>query len=232
MHAYVYAHAHTDTHKHTHTHLTLSVKSVQSLSCVWLFVTPWTACSMPGFPSINNSNSCPMSWWCHPTILSSVIPFSSCLFPASGSLPMSQLFASGGQSIGTSASVSVLLINIQDWFPLGLAGLISLQSKWLSSLFQHHSSNITPSPVNSFNPTHAIFWGFPCGLVVKNLPAVKEVEFDPWVDNILWRRIWLPISVFLPGKSLRQRSLSGNSPWGVHKTGHDLATKQKQQQTF
>ena len=77
------------------------------------------------------SNSCLSSRWCHPTISSSVVPFSSCLqsFPASGSFPMSQFFASGGQSIGTSALASVLPMNIQDWFPLGLTGLISLQSK-------------------------------------------------------------------------------------------------------
>ena len=67
------------------------------------------------------SNSCPLSWWCHPTISSSVIPFSSYLqsFQASGSFPMSQLFASGGQSVGVSASTSVLSVNTQDWFPLG-----------------------------------------------------------------------------------------------------------------
>ena len=72
------------------------------------------------------SNSCPLSRWCHPTISSSVIPFSSCLqsFPALGSFPRSQLFASGGPSIGVSASASVLPMNIQDWFPLGLTGLI------------------------------------------------------------------------------------------------------------
>ena len=68
------------------------------------------------------SNSCPSSLWCHPTISSSVVPFSSCLqsFPASGSFPMSQFFISGGQRIGVSASVSVLAMNIQDWFPSGL----------------------------------------------------------------------------------------------------------------
>ena len=88
------------------------------------------------------SNSCPSSWWCHPTTSSSVGPFSSCLqsFPASGSFPMSQFFASGGQSIGVSASASVLPINAQDWFPLEWMGRISLQSKGLSRLFQHHSS--------------------------------------------------------------------------------------------
>ena len=75
------------------------------------------------------SNSCPLSQWCHPAISSSVIPFSSCLqsFPASGSFQMSQLFASGGQSTGVSASASVLSMNIQDRFPLGLTGWISSQ---------------------------------------------------------------------------------------------------------
>ena len=74
------------------------------------------------------SNSCPLSWWCHPTISSSVVPSSPCpqSFPASGSLPVSRLFTSGGRSIGTSASVSVLPVNIQDWFPLWLTGLILL----------------------------------------------------------------------------------------------------------
>ena len=81
------------------------------------------------------SNWCPSSRWCHPTISSFVVPFSSCLqsFPASGSFPMSQLFALGGQSIGASASASVLPMNIQDWFPLWLTGLISWLSKGLSS---------------------------------------------------------------------------------------------------
>ena len=85
------------------------------------------------------TNSCPLSQWSHPTISSSVIPFSSCLqsFPASGSFQMSQLFAWGGQSIGVSASASVLPMNIQDWFPLGLTGLISLLSKGLSRVFSN-----------------------------------------------------------------------------------------------
>ena len=89
------------------------------------------------------SNSCPSCQWCHTTISSTVIPFSSCLqyFPASGSFPMSQFFASGGQSIGASASISVLPMNIQDWFPLELSGLLSLLSKGLSkSLLQCYSS--------------------------------------------------------------------------------------------
>ena len=82
------------------------------------------------------SNSCPLSWWCHPASSSSVIPF-SCpqLFPASGSFQMSQYFASCGQNIGVSASTSVLLMNIQDWFPLGWTGWVSLQFKGLSRVF-------------------------------------------------------------------------------------------------
>ena len=85
------------------------------------------------------SNSCPLSRWCHPTISSSVVPFSSCLqsFPASGSFQMSQLFTSGGQRIGASASASVLPMNIQGCFPLGLTGWISLQSKVLSRFFSN-----------------------------------------------------------------------------------------------
>ena len=93
-------------------------------------------CSTPGFPPLSFpricSNSCPLSHrLSHPTISFSVIPFSSCLqsFPASGSFPMSQLFASGGQNIAASASASVLLMNIQEWFPLQLTGLISMVSK-------------------------------------------------------------------------------------------------------
>ena len=85
------------------------------------------------------SNSCPSSWWCHPTISSSLVPFSSCpqSLPASGSFPMTQLFARGGQSIAVSASASVLPMNTQDWSPLGWTGWISLQSKGLSRVFSN-----------------------------------------------------------------------------------------------
>ena len=85
------------------------------------------------------SNSCPLSQWCHPTISSSTVSFSSCpqSFPASGSFQMSQLFASGGQSIGVSASTSVLPVNTQDWYPLGWTDWISLQSKGLSRVFSN-----------------------------------------------------------------------------------------------
>ena len=118
------------------------ISLVQLLSYVQIFATPWTIPHQASL-SITNSGACsnshPSSRWCHPTISSSVIPFSSCLqsFPASGSFPRSQFFASGGQSIGVSASASILPMNIQDWFPLGLIGLISLQSKGLSRVFSN-----------------------------------------------------------------------------------------------
>ena len=94
-------------------------------------------CSSPT-PGVH-PNSCPLSWWCHPTISSSVIPFSSFpqSFPASRSFQMSQLFASGGQSIGVSVSTSVLPVKTQDWSPLGWTGWISLQSKGLSRVFSN-----------------------------------------------------------------------------------------------
>ena len=94
-------------------------------------------------------NSCLLSWWCHPAISSSVVPFSSCpqSFPASGPFPMSQLLTSDGQSIGVSASTSVLPMNNQDWSPLGWTGWISLQSKGLSGVF----SNTTVQK-------HQLFW--------------------------------------------------------------------------
>ena len=115
-------------------HLLLSY-SVMSIS-----VTPWTIqhvrlpCLSPAPRAC--SNSCPLSWWCHPTISSSVFPF-SCLqsLPALGSFPVSQFFTSGGPIIGASASASVLPVNIQDWFPWGWTGLISLLSKGLSRVF-------------------------------------------------------------------------------------------------
>ena len=137
--------------------LSIMLISVQSLRRVRLFATPWTTACQASL-SITTPrvypNSYPLSWWCHPIVSSSVIPFFSCLqsFPASGSFQTSQFFASfqfssvtqlcptlasGSQSIGVSASASVLPINIQDWFPLGLTGWIFLQSKGLSRVFSN-----------------------------------------------------------------------------------------------
>ena len=123
--------------------------SVQSLSHVRLFATPWTATHQASLsiptPRVY-TNSCPLNWWCHPTISSSVIPFSSCpqSFPASGSFQMSQPFASGGQGIGVLASTSVLPLNIQYWSPLdGLVG---------SSHSPRESQESSPTPqIKSIN---------------------------------------------------------------------------------
>ena len=138
--------------------LLLFLLVVQSLSCVWLFVIPWTAAHQVGllFPSLCPrvcSNSCPSGWWCHPTISSSVTLLSSCpqSLPASGLFPVSLLLTSGGQSIGASASASVLPMNIQGWLLLGITGWISLQSKGLSrvcsntTVWKHQFFSIQPS---------------------------------------------------------------------------------------
>ena len=117
----------------------------------------------PPYPSPTSRlypNPCPLSWWCHPTISSSVVPFSSCLqsFPTSGSFQKSQLFASGGQSIEVSASTSVLPMNTQDWSPLGWTGWISLQSKGLSRAF----SNSTVQKHQFFCYRLLFYLFFPC----------------------------------------------------------------------
>ena len=120
----------------------LQFSSVQSLSRVWLFATPWTTARQASL-SITNSQRplklIPSSRWCHPAISSSVVPFSSCPqpLPASGSFPVSQLFTSGGQSTGVAALTSVLPMNTQDWSPLGWTRWISLQSKGLSRVFSN-----------------------------------------------------------------------------------------------
>ena len=112
-----------------------NLSSIQSLSCFWLFVTHGLQHSKIPCPSPTPgaySNSCPLGRWCHPTISSSVVPFYSRLqyFPASESFPMSQYFPSGGQSIGVSASASVLRMNTRDWFPLGLYDTL----EWVSNV--------------------------------------------------------------------------------------------------
>ena len=115
-------------------------KTVAAFICVQLFATAWTAARQASLSNLGvgtprvHPNPCPFSRWCHPAISSSVILFSTCpqSFPASGCFQMSQLFTWGGQSIGVSASTSVLPMNTQDWSPLGCTGWISLQSKRLS----------------------------------------------------------------------------------------------------
>ena len=139
--------------------LTNRLSSVQLLSRVRLFVTPWTATPHPPCPSPTPgvcSNSYPLGLWCHPTISSSVIPFFSLLqsFTATESYQMSHFFASGGQSIGVSASELVLPMNAQDWFPLGWTGWISLLSRRPSRVF----SNSTIQKHQFFSAQLGSYW--------------------------------------------------------------------------
>ena len=138
------------------------------------------------------SNSCPLSQWCHPTISTSVVPFSSRLqsFPALGSFPTSQLFTSGGQSIGVSASTSVLPMNIQDWFPLGLTGLIFVQSKGLSRVFY-----------NTTVQKHSAF--FMIQLSHPNMTPGKTIALTRWtfvgkVISLLFNMLSRVVIAFLP----------------------------------
>ena len=150
------------------------------------------------------SHLCPLSWWCHPTISSSVVPFSSCLqrFPASGCFPVSHFFTSGGPSIGVLASTSVLPMNTQGWFPLRLTGLISLLSKGLSRVFssitvgKHQFFSALPSLLSSSHiclymttgKTIALtIWTF-VGKVMSllfNALCKFVTAFLPWSNHIL-----------------------------------------------
>jgi len=148
----------------------------------------------PPCPSLTpriHPNPCPSSQWCHPAISSSVIPFSSCpqSFPASGSFPMSQLFASGGQSIGVSASASVLPMNTQDWSPLGWTSWISLQSKELSRVFSNttvlNSYCSSNSGYSRLSFLHVIPPSLSCFLPKKTFPFTNfflsfEKLFTPY----------------------------------------------------
>ena len=163
------------------------------LNCVRLFVTPWTAARQASLSfTISQrvcSDSCPLSWWCHPTISSSVIPF-SCLqsFPASGSFQMSQFCASGGLSTGASASV--LPVNIKGWFPLGLTGLISLLSKGLRIF------SITTIWKHQFFCTQPSLWSN--SHIHTRLLEKPSCQKKIWLDRpLLAYSLWS--SVFLPG---------------------------------
>ena len=143
------------------------------------------------------SNPCPLSLWCHPTISSSVIPFSSCLqsFPASGSFPMSQFFTLGGQNIGVSASPSVLPMNNQDWFPLGLTGLISLLSNGLSRVFSNSTVQkhqfFSTQPSLRYN-SHIHIW------LLKKTIAFTIQTFVGKVTSLLFNMLSRFVIAFLP----------------------------------
>ena len=153
------------------------------------------------------SNSCPLTQRCQPTILSSIIPFSSCLqsFPASGSFLISRLLASGGQTVGASASASDLLVNIQDWFPLGLTGLMSLQSKGLKSLLQHHSSK---APIVRHSAFFLVQLSHPY-MTTGKTTALTRRAFVGKVMSLLFKMLSRLVIAFLP----RSKSLLISWKW-------------------
>ena len=142
------------------------------------------------------SNSCPLSRWFHPAISSSVVPVSSCpqSFPASGSFPVSQLFTWGGQSIGVSASTSILPMNTQGWSPLGWTGWISLQSKGFSSLLQHHSSKASILWRSAF---FTVQLSHPCMTTGKTI-ALTRWTFVGKVMSLLFNMLSRLVITFLP----------------------------------
>ena len=156
------------------------------------------------------SNSCPLCRWCHLTISSSVIPFSSSLqsFPASGSFPMSQFFASGGHSIGVSASAAVLPMNIQAWFPLGMTGLqsviqgttrvVQLWSKGLSSLIQHHS--LKPSVL--WHSAFIMVWLSHPYMTTRKIISLTIYTFVNKVMSLFFSTLSRFVMGFLPGASI------------------------------
>ena len=158
-----------------------------SLRLLWLQHTrPPCPSPTPGV----YSKACPSSQWCHPTISSSVIPFSSCLqsFPASGSFPVSQFFASDDQSIEVSASASVLPMNIQDWFPLGWTGWISMWSKGLSRVF--HNTTISKA---------LILWRSAFFIVQLSHPYMTtgKTESSTHLFKLTFKSKWLILYNFL-----------------------------------
>ena len=145
------------------------------------------------------SNSCPLRWWCHPTISPSVVPFSSCLqsFPASGSLQVSQFFTSDGQSTGVSASASVFPMNIQGWFPLELTGLISLQSKWLSRVF----SKFTKATIRWHSAFCMVQLSHPY-VTIEKIIALTRWTFVGKVMSLLFNMLSRLVRTYFQGASI------------------------------
>ena len=161
----------------------IQFSSVQLLSHVRLFGPHESYHARPPCPSPTpevHPNSCPLSQWRNPTISSSVVSFSSCLqsFPAPGSFQMSQLFASGSQSIGVSASTSVLPMNTQDWSPLGWTGLISLQSRPLESKTQESS------PTPQFKSINSSAFSFLCGPTLTSIHDYWKYHSFDYMDLV------------------------------------------------
>ena len=174
----------------------VGISSVQLLSHVQCFATPWSA-AIQDSPSVTNCWSVltPLSWWCHPTISSSVVPFSSCLqsFQASGSFQMSQFFWSDDQSIGVSTSASVLPVNNQDWSPLRWTGWISLQSKGLLSSPTPQFRNINSSALSFF----IVQLSHPYMTTGKTI-ALTRWNFASKVMSLLFNKLSRLVITFLP----------------------------------
>ena len=196
--------------------------------------TPWTIVHQaPVLSTISRvcSNSCPLSWWCHPTISSSVVPFSSCpqSFPAAGSFQMRQLFASGGQRTGVSASASALPMNIQGWFPWGWTGWISLQPKGLARVFssptvaKHQFFSAQPSLHSS---SHICTWLW----FLQSLPWSIWGWSNPSPISLLkyFRRCYLAkaaLSLCRQGSTFFQRGGSFVVSWAIWSlTGRRMKT--------
>ena len=212
--------------------------SVQSLSCVWLFATPWITARQASLSITNSWSSLKLKSIesvCHPAISSSVVPFSSCpqSLPASGSFPVSQLFAWGGQSIGVSASASVLPVNTQDWSPLGWTGWISLQSKGLLRVF----SNTTVQKHQFFGAqllymttgktialTRRTFVGKVMSLLF-NMPSRLVITFLPSSKYLLISWLQSPSAVILEPKKIKSDTFHCFPiylPWSDGTGCHDL----------
>ena len=177
-------------------HTTCCCCVVQSLSHIRLFVSQRPAARQASLSFASPrvcSNSCPLSWWCFSTISSSVIPFSSCpqSLPVSGSFAMSQLFASGDQSIGASASALVLPMKFQGWFALGLTGLMSLLSKGLSRVFS------TTVQKHQLVGTQSSLWSN------SHMTTGKTIAFTIWtfvskVMSLLFNMLYRLVIAFRP----------------------------------
>ena len=172
-------------------------------------------CRMPSFPVLHYlpefAQTYPLCQWRHPAISSAVGPFSSCSqsFPASGSFPMSWLFTSGGQSIGASASASVLPMNIQGWFPLGLTGLISLLSKGLSRVLQHHNSKTSILCHSAFFMVQLSHLYMTIGKTI----ALTIQTFIGKVMSLVFNTLSRFVITFLPWSIFKFHGCSHHLPW-------------------
>ena len=227
----------------------IRLNKLLSLFCLWHQFSPVTQscpalcdpmdCSTPGFtvhhqlPDLARTQ-CLSNWWCHPTISSSIVPFSYCIqsFPASWAFPMSQFFASGGLSIGASASASVFPMNIQDWFPLGLTGLISMPSKELSGVFsnntvQHHQ--LFGAQLTLWSNFHIYTWllGKNISLTIQtfvskamsllfNMLSRLFITFLPRGKHLLISRLQSPSALILQAKKIKSVTVSIVSPSICH----------------